>query len=402
MEDLFQKRLEELDLCLKNEDLNRSTLRMLDLTYDFNFSKDLKKESLALRETYNRGKSLGSTKNNIIGLKDLGMELLEKMKNFQPEYSEISVNPTLPFAQIESIRKKYKSRLHNFEFQPISLKLEAGKIIGLVGENGNGKTTLLRMICGDLAPDEGDISYHFNGLEYKDWLSIKKRIAFIPQRIEKWHGSAENQLSFEAAIKNFNGVENSEKVEFILHRMGLSNFRELKWTQLSSGYKLRFEIALKLVWDPRVLILDEPLANLDLQAQELLLQDLRNLANSLRNPLSIILSSQQLHEVETIADQIIFLKNGKAVFNGPLSDFEKLDQTQTFEINGKFSYLQLQELLKDWKELKIEQSASSFLINCSAENKKEDLLQRLLDASLEVDYFRNISRSTKKLFSDKY
>lgn len=402
MEVLYQQRIEELDLCLKNEDLNRSTLRMLDLAYDFNFSEDLKKESLILRETYNRGKSLGSTKINVSGLKDLGLELLEKLKKFQPEYSEISDNPTLPFAEIQAIRKKYKSRLHNFEFQPISLKLEAGKIIGLVGENGNGKTTLLRMICGDLAPDEGDISYHFDGLEYKDWLSIKKRVAFIPQRIEKWFGSAENQLSFEAAIKKFKGPVNSEKVEFILHRMGLSNFRELKWSQLSSGYKLRFEIAMNLVWDPRVLILDEPLANLDLQAQELLLQDLRNLANSLRNPLSIILSSQQLHEVETIADQIIFLKNGKAVFNGPLSDFENLDKTQTFELNGKFSYQQLQDLLKDWQDLKIEQSASAFLINCSSENKKEDLLRMLLDASLEIDYFRNISSSTKKLFSDKY
>ena len=209
-------------------------------------------------------------------------------------------------------------------------------------------------------------------------------------------------MSFEAAIKTFKGSVNSEKVEFILHRMGLSNFRELKWSQLSSGYKLRFEIAMNLVWDPQVLILDEPLANLDLQAQELLLQDLRNLANSLRNPLSIILSSQQLHEVETIADQIIFLKNGRAVFNGPLSDFENLDKNQTFELNGKFNYQQLQELLADWKDLKIEQSASSFLINCSPENKKEDLLKRLLDASMEIEYFRNISSSTKKLFSDKY
>ncbi len=402
MQVLFRQRLEEVDLCLKNEDLNRSTIRILDLAYDFNLPQQIKQECLSLRETYNKGKSLGSAKTNIGGLQDLGYELLEKLKGFNVQFPEISRFTIEPYAEINSIRKKYKSRLHNFEFQAISLKLEAGKIIGLVGENGNGKTTLLRMICGDLAPDEGEIKYHFDGETLKDWLSIKKRIAFIPQRIEKWHGAAENQLSFEAAIKTFKGSVNSEKVEFILHRMGLSNFRELKWSQLSSGYKLRFEIAMNLVWDPQVLILDEPLANLDLQAQELLLQDLRNLANSLRNPLSIILSSQQLHEVETIADQIIFLKNGRAVFNGPLSDFENLDKNQTFELNGKFNYQQLQELLADWKDLKIEQSASSFLINCSPENKKEDLLKRLLDASMEIEYFRNISSSTKKLFSDKY
>lgn len=402
MEYIFHQRLEELDLCLKNEDLNRGTIRMLDLSYDFNFPEELKRECLKLREHYNRGKNLGSTKNNFTGLKEKSLELQQKLKAYIPLYSGISERQDEAFATVDSIRKKYKSRLHNFEFQTISLKLKPGKIIGLVGENGNGKTTLLRMICGDLAPDEGEIVYHFDGQNFRNWLDIKKRIAFIPQRIEKWYGSAENQLSFEAAIKKFKAPLNSEKVEFIIHRLGLSNFRELQWSQLSSGYKLRFEIAMNLVWDPRVLILDEPLANLDLQAQELLLQDLRNLANSLRNPLSIILSSQQLHEVETIADQIIFLKNGRAVFNGPLSDFEQLDKSQTFELNGKFNYQDLQKLLGDWKDLKIEQSASSFLIHCSNEHKKEELFLRLINAKLEIEYFRNISNSTKKLFSDKY
>tara|TARA_R110002072_G_scaffold8038_1_gene42440 strand:- start:1011 stop:2219 length:1209 start_codon:yes stop_codon:yes gene_type:complete len=402
MESIFHQRLEELDLCLKNEDLNRGTIRMLDLSYDFNFPEELKRECLKLREHYNRGKNLGSTKNNFTGLKEKSLKLQQKLKAYIPLYSGISERQDEAFATVDSIRKKYKSRLHNFEFQTISLKLKPGKIIGLVGENGNGKTTLLRMICGDLAPDEGEIVYHFDGQNFRNWLDIKKRIAFIPQRIEKWYGSAENQLSFEAAIKKFKAPLNSEKVEFIIHRLGLSNFRELQWSQLSSGYKLRFEIAMNLVWDPRVLILDEPLANLDLQAQELLLQDLRNLANSLRNPLSIILSSQQLHEVETIADQIIFLKNGRAVFNGPLSDFEQLDKSQTFELNGKFNYQDLQKLLGDWKDLKIEQSASSFLIHCSNEHKKEELLLRLINAKLEIEYFRNISNSTKKLFSDKY
>jgi ABC-2 type transport system ATP-binding protein len=402
MEYIFHQRLEELDLCLKNEDLNRGTIRMLDLSYDFNFPEELKRECLKLREHYNRGKNLGSTKNNFTGLKDKSLELQQKLKAYIPLYSGIFERQDEAFATVDSIRKKYKSRLHNFEFQTISLKLKPGKIIGLVGENGNGKTTLLRMICGDLAPDEGEIVYHFDGQNFRNWLDIKKKIAFIPQRIEKWYGSAENQLSFEAAIKKFKAPLNSEKVEFIIHRLGLSNFRELQWSQLSSGYKLRFEIAMNLVWDPRVLILDEPLANLDLQAQELLLQDLRNLANSLRNPLSIVLSSQQLHEVETIADQIIFLKNGRAVFNGPLSDFEQLDKSQTFELNGKFNYQDLQKLLGDWKDLKIEQSASSFLIHCSNEHKKEELLLRLINAKLEIEYFRNISNSTKKLFSDKY
>jgi ABC-2 type transport system ATP-binding protein len=184
--------------------------------------------------------------------------------------------------------------------------------------------------------------------------------------------------------------------------MGLTNFRELSWTQLSSGYKLRFEIAMALVWDPAVLILDEPLANLDMQAQELLLQDLRNIADSLRHPISIILSSQQLHEVETVADQIIFLKNGNAIFNGNLNEFRNQETIRTFEINGNFKYYDLQKFLSGWEDLKIEQSASCFTISCSGKHTKEDLFRLLIENKCGIEYFRNISGSTKKLFSDKY
>ena len=81
-----------------------------------------------------------------------------------------------------------------------------------------------------------------------------------------------------------------------------------------------------MVWNPKVLILDEPLANLDLLAQELLLQDLRDLVNSHKNPVTVILSSQQLHEVETVADQIIFLKNGRAVYNGSVHEIKNTDK----------------------------------------------------------------------------
>ena len=194
MEVLFRQRLEEVDLCLKNEDLNRSTIRILDLAYDFNLPQQIKQECLSLRETYNKGKSLGSAKTNIGGLQDLGYELLEKLKGFNVQFPEISRFTIEPYAEINSIRKKYKSRLHNFEFQAISLKLEAGKIIGLVGENGNGKTTVLRIVAGDLSISEGELTYFGQAGELIDWISVKRKIAYIPQRIPKWYGYLKDNL----------------------------------------------------------------------------------------------------------------------------------------------------------------------------------------------------------------
>ncbi len=401
MQAQFLSRLEEIRLTLQNEDLNRAGQRLLDLTYDYDFPDKVRAGALHLRKQYNEGKELGKTKNTNSHLQKEYAAFLDKITQQQPgTIPEIA--PAETVARASSIAKYFRSRLHNFHFKPISLQLVRGNIIGLVGENGNGKTTLLRMICGDLATDEGDIEYYFDGKATRDWQIIKKKVAFIPQRIERWYGTAYDNISFQAAIKGYKGNLNEEKVDFIIHRLGLTNFRELTWTQLSSGYKLRFEIAMALVWDPKILILDEPLANLDIQAQELLLQDLRNLADSLRNPMSIILSSQQLHEVETVADQIIFLKNGNAVFNGNLKEFRELETGKTFELNGNFSYNDLHTLLSNWEEIKIEQSASTFTISCSGKHSKTELFRILIDNNYDISFFRDISGSTKKLFSDKY
>jgi ABC-2 type transport system ATP-binding protein len=184
--------------------------------------------------------------------------------------------------------------------------------------------------------------------------------------------------------------------------MGLTSFIEHTWDQLSSGYRLRFEIAKALIWEPSILILDEPLANLDMQAQELMLNDLRNIANSLRNPISIILSSQQLHEVEAVSDQIIFLKNGRAVFNGNLSDFGQNEAVNTFELSGKFDYAALMAAFQDWEGIRIEQTVSAFILTCPDKYTKYELIKRVGLHNLELDYYRDITGSTKKLFNDKY
>ncbi|MBA3898871.1 MAG: ABC transporter ATP-binding protein [Bacteroidetes bacterium] len=401
MQGLIDQRIEEIKLCFQNDDINRTSQRLLDLVYDFDFGESARKSALKIRKNYNKSKELGRVK---IENKALHQELnilLEEIKNQQPAIPE-EVGQKKILARFSNISKQFKSRLHNFNFKPISLDLIQGKIIGLVGENGNGKTTLLRMLSGELSADSGHIEYYLNEMPIRDWQFIKKKIAFIPQRLERWYGTAEENISFHAANKGFKGEKNKEKVDFIIGRMGLTNFRELSWPEISSGYKLRIEIAMALVWEPEILILDEPLANLDIQAQELLLQDLRNLADSIRNPASIILSSQQLHEVETIADQVIFLKNGNAVFNGNLKDFKNMETSLTFEVNGNFSYLDLQELLFNWEEIKIEQSASSFTISCSGNHSKEEFLKLLANNNIDINYFRNISGSTKKLFNDKY
>lgn len=89
-------------------------------------------------------------------------------------------------------------------------------------------------------------------------------------------------------------------MQLVIARMGLRSYRELSWKSLSSGYKMRFELARMLLRKPQLLLIDEPLANLDIVAQQVVLDDFRTIAKSPFRPLGIVLSSQQLYEVENI------------------------------------------------------------------------------------------------------
>ncbi|MGQ3089106.1 ABC transporter ATP-binding protein, partial [Flavobacterium sp.] len=203
------------------------------------------------------------------------------------------------------IQKQYSHS--SFALGPVNLSLYAGDIVGLVGENGNGKTTLLRVLCGELYTTSGKVEYAF---PYKDAYDLRTQLVYIPQRTDTWYGSMFENLVFTAAMYGYTPEENELVVNLIIARLGLRKFRSHSWKHLSSGYKMRFELARMLLRKPKVLLIDEPLANLDILAQQTVLEDFRAIAKSAFRPIGIILSSQQLYEVEKTSDQVIFLKQG--------------------------------------------------------------------------------------------
>ena len=139
----------------------------------------------------------------------------------------------------ENISKKYNNG--SFSLKPINLSVNTGHVLGVVGENGNGKTTLLRCLAGQLGLNNGVIKYHL--LQNPDAYAIKNHIAFIPQRIPKWYGMLKDNLHFSAAIAGISGDKNNLMVNFMLERLNLSSYAHLTWDQISSGYRTRFEIA---------------------------------------------------------------------------------------------------------------------------------------------------------------
>lgn len=302
-------------------------------------------------------------------------------------------HPPVPAGKLlivaETISKTYSRS--QFSLRAVSLRVNSGDILGVVGENGHGKTTLLRCLAGQLAIDGGEL--HYPQLRQADQYAIRHHIAFIPQRIPRWYGQLKDNLHFSAAIAGITGAHNRMMVDFMLERLNLTPYAELNWDQISSGYRTRFEIARILLQRPSLLILDEPLANLDINAQQTILTDLRYMAKSVYQPMGIILSSQQLHEVEKIADTVMFIRNGNCLFS-------------TADPEPEAGFVMELETTAGRDELAAVLGAGidsmsfngGFYTIRSASVPVKEMLARLVQHRVQISYFRDITRSTKRFF----
>ncbi|MGK7942526.1 MAG: ATP-binding cassette domain-containing protein [Crocosphaera sp.] len=440
-------RSEEIEQLIANNNLDAATKQLMDFVTEFSIERDKKKEVIIIRQQYkqftdeNRLGIIDNQKYNL-NIKKLILQILDFKDSIIDEYNERYLDHNSPINETSlidnitdnrtqetvkasltkyeiarenffkqrqdaqkavvkgvNIGKVYKSKGVKFCLSPISLELNLGEIIAVVGENGNGKTTLLRMIAGDLAISEGELTYPLlMDKKQKDWYLIKQQIAYLPQELPKWYGSLMTNLHFTATINGIQGKDNINDVDLIIYRLGLEAYRKAKWTEISSGYKTRFSLARALVRKPKLLVFDEPLANLDINAQATFLSDLRDIINLQEYPLTAIISSQHLYEVESIADKIIFLKDGEEKYNGLMSEFKKERDFNVYEINCNLSQELLMNLLQPIGCSKIEEAGNNLIIYTSVSVSSVKLLQVLVTHQVSLKYFRDISQSTRRLF----
>ena len=236
------------------------------------------------------------------------------------------------------VSKKYGNS--DFRLNDISLELHRGEILGIVGVNASGKTTLLRMLLGELKPSTGLISYPAfrEDPQKPDWIAIKRRIAYVSQTLPRWPGRLIDNLQYVASIYGRDWKEIDGHLDLLLQRYGLDKFKHAFWDEISGGYKTRFEIVRALLSNPDILILDEPLAYLDILSQQVVLRQLRQLAKKHERPIGVIITSQQLYEIESIADRLLVLDTGQTLFSGPVSELARLidDIVIEFSIVGNF------------------------------------------------------------------
>ncbi|MGE6394208.1 ATP-binding cassette domain-containing protein [Chryseobacterium scophthalmum] len=323
-------------------------------------------------------------------------ELIEKSKTLLGKIEKVQVKEHISEQSVlkaKDIVKSYGS--NRFSLGPVSVEINKGQVYGLVGENGNGKTTLLRILANEISFNDGSLNYSFNE-KSKNEYDLRTKLVYIPQRTEKWYGSLKDNLKFVLSNHGVSPEENETRTLMMIARLGLWNYKHLKWSELSSGYKMRFELARILLRKPEILLLDEPLANLDVLAQQVILEDLKSIANSVNHPIALILSSQQLYEVEKISDKVIFLKNGKYKDNSEVNDDD--ENQLIIEIDTNENRDKLLEVFKDFNMEKLNFNGGVYVAYFSSETQFYEVISALGNAKAEIIYIRNISSSTRRFF----
>jgi ABC-2 type transport system ATP-binding protein len=189
----------------------------------------------------------------------------------------------------------------------LSLDVFRGEIFGFLGPNGAGKTTTISMICGLLKMDAGEVL--LDGLSVKDdYRQCKPMIGLCPQNVVIWESlTCLEQLEFVGRLYDVQPDVARQRAAELLDLFGLSDRKHKLAKTLSAGMKRRLNIALALVHDPQVLILDEPQAELDPQSRILVREHIRSLADRK----TVILCTHDMEEADRLADRIAIIDHGQ-------------------------------------------------------------------------------------------
>ena len=240
---------------------------------------------------------------------------------------------------VKNVTKKYGNSIANSK---LNFSIKKGELVGLLGENGSGKTTLISLLSKELKADEGAILLNNGEIDrYLEYIGI------CHQEFGLF-----DFLTVEEHLRFFNILRSKGKTQIfrydkVVEELGLSNIFNKKVIHLSGGERRRVAIALTLISDPEILLLDEPTANLDVNWRDSILNFIIYLNKEFGK--TIIFSSHYLDEVQEVVDRVLILKKGKLVMDTTLENFNKDFEYKKYLINNSKLPESVFEFLRDFK-----------------------------------------------------
>lgn len=215
---------------------------------------------------------------------------------------------------VTNLRKSYGSQP---ALSGISFEARPGRVLGFLGPNGAGKSTTMKILCGTLLPTAGEAWVAGHHVCH-DSLDVRRKIGYLPETNPLYPDMyIREALYFIAGLHHLKSPKN--RIDEVIALTGLGPELRKKIHQLSKGYRQRVGLALAILHDPEVLILDEPTAGLDPNQ----LQDIRTLIRQLGSKKTILLSTHIMQEVEAVCDDVVIIRSGEIVADFKLADLNR-------------------------------------------------------------------------------
>lgn len=267
--------------------------------------------------------------------------------------------------KIENLSHRYS---RDWAVKNVSFEINKNGILGLLGSNGAGKSTVMNILCGVINQTEGDV--YIDGINIrKQPIEAKRLIGFLPQKAPLYFDlTVDEYLIHCAYLRTIEKSNVREAVELAKEKCGISHFSNRVLNNLSGGYQQRVGIAQSIIHNPKLVVLDEPTNGLDPNQ----IIEVRKLIKEIAEDRSVMLSTHILSEVQATCDDIIMIEDGSIVFSDSMNAFNNYIEPNTIQIN----------LNSPPSEIELKEIPSVVNVEFLSPNK----------IKLQVDKFENISK----------
>lgn len=243
------------------------------------------------------------------------------------------MNSNTVILELKNVCKSYKS----FKLKNISFAISKGEVVGLIGANGVGKSTTIKMILNIIESDSGEILFLGNDILKSNRTSYKEEIGYVGENVDFFLNQKLKNIKkyYKTNYKNWN----DHTYQYLLNEVFELN-DELKIKELSKGMKVKFSLALSLSHNPKLLIMDEPTSGLDPIVRSKILRILKEYAK--KYDVAILFSSHITEDMNKIADKLVFINNGEILEECSMEDMKKkeygIDEYLEFLMNKERDY----------------------------------------------------------------
>ncbi|WP_134687137.1 ABC transporter ATP-binding protein [Brevibacillus migulae] len=269
-----------------------------------------------------------------------------EIKGLEKEFRIHQARPGLAGAFRDLFNREYKTVK---AVDDISFQVEAGEIFALIGENGAGKSTTIKMMTGILTPSGGEMK--INGfVPYKQREEYVKSIGVVfGQRSQLWWDlSPLESFRLLKSVYKVEGKEGDAWLDRLVEELEINSFVSQPVRKLSLGQRMRCEVAASLIHRPQLLFLDEPTVGLDVLVKQKIREFLRNLNET--EKMTVLLTTHDVSDIEALCKRVLVMDKGKLIFDGLLADLREKWGNGTevvFQFKAKTTVEQVRAVLGD-------------------------------------------------------